>query len=55
MYVHFLEEVSIGDDFQLLQDEIYSTLNEERLVFLESVVQLQQVTGTETTNTKSGM
>lgn len=45
---HFLEEVPVGDDLELLQDEEDPTADEEGLVFGQGVVQQQQVPFTET-------
>lgn len=45
---HFLEEVPVGDDFELLQDEEDPTADEEGLMFGQGVVQQQQVPFTET-------
>lgn len=40
---HFLEEVPVGDDLELLQDQEDPTADEEGLVFGQSFVQQQQV------------
>lgn len=49
---HFLEEVPVGDDLELLQDEEDATPDEEGLVFGQGLVQQQQVPFTDTrTNT----
>lgn len=45
---HFLEEVPVGDDLQLLQDEKDSAADEEGLVFGQGLVEQQQVSLTET-------
>lgn len=38
---HFLEEVPVGDDLQLLQDEEDPAADEEGLVFGQSLIQQQ--------------
>lgn len=40
---HFLEEVPVCDDLQLLQDEEDPAADEEGLVFGQSLIQQQQV------------
>ena len=40
---HFLEEVPVGDDLELLQDEEDATADEEGLMFGQGLVQQQQV------------
>ena len=41
--VHFLEEVAVSDDFELLEDQVDAALDEERLVRVERRVELEQV------------
>ena len=52
---HFLEEVPVGDDLELLEDEEDATADEEGLVLGQGLVQQQQValTVTETERQKS--
>lgn len=40
---HFLEEVPVRDDLQLLQDEEDATADEERLVLCQRLIEQQQV------------
>lgn len=40
---HFLEEVPVGDDLELLQDEEDAATDEEGLVFGQSFVEQQQI------------
>lgn len=42
-YSHFLEQVSVGDDLELLQDEEDPTADKEGLVFGQGLVQEQQI------------
>lgn len=37
--LHFLEEIPVGDDLQLLKDEEDATADEECLVFCQSIIQ----------------
>lgn len=48
LYSHFLEQVPVGDDLQLLQDEEDPTADEEGLVFGQGLVQEQQIPFAET-------
>lgn len=40
---HFLEEVAVGDDLELLEHEKDAALDEEALVLLQRLAQLTQV------------
>lgn len=42
-HLHFLEEVPVGDDFQLLQNEEDATTDEEGLMFDQSFIEEQEV------------
>lgn len=43
IHSHFLEEVPVGDDLELLQDEEDPTADKEGLLFGQRLVQQQQV------------
>lgn len=43
MHSHFLEEVPVGDDLELLQDEEDPAADEEGLVCGQGLVQQQQI------------
>lgn len=38
-FLHFLEEISVSDDFQLLKNKKDTTANEKRLMFCQSIIQ----------------
>ena len=42
--VHFSEEVSVDEDFEFLEDEVDTLLNEEPLVLLKVLIKLLEVT-----------
>ena len=44
--LHFLEEVSVGHSFEFLQNQVDAAADEERFMFLQSLIQLQQVART---------
>lgn len=48
LYSHFLEQVPVGDDLELLQDEEDPTADKEGLVFGQGLVQEQQIPFAET-------
>ena len=41
---HFLEEVSIRDNLELLEDQVNAALDKERLMRVQTLVEPQQVT-----------
>ena len=41
--LHFLEEVSVGNHFELLQDQVDPKVNEERLVLLQSFSEEKEI------------
>lgn len=45
---HFLEEIPVGDDFELLQNEVDATFDEESLISLHGFIQKQKIPRTET-------
>lgn len=42
-HAHFLEEVPVSDDLQLLQDEEDATADEESLVLCQRLIEQQQI------------
>ena len=41
--LHFLEEVSVGDHLQFLQDQVDPEVNEESFIFLQSFREQQKI------------
>ena len=52
--LHFLEEVSVGHSFEFLQNQVDAAADEERFMFLQSLIQLQQVAGTASRISRTG-